>query len=156
MALVANVDNAVTLRRASLHFVMHLRHERAYRINDETTLLFCGEHNFWSRAMGGEHDRRTLRNIIYRFNKNHALFFKSLYNGFVVHDLMKAIDGSGEGANHPRKSLYRHLYTGTESAWSREQNRIHPAAFRIIDRLLHHGVILLMSPLLLRACRMNG
>jgi hypothetical protein len=55
-----------------------------------------------------------------------------------MHNLMKAIHGGGEGANHPRKRLYRHLYTGAETTWSRKQYRVHFAALGIIDRLLHH------------------
>jgi hypothetical protein len=55
-----------------------------------------------------------------------------------MHNLMKAIHGGGEGANHPRKRLYRHLYTSAETAWSRKQYRVHFAALGIIDRLLHH------------------
>jgi hypothetical protein len=117
---------------------MNLRNQRTNRIYDETTLLFGGENNLGSRTMCREHNRRALRNIAYRFNENNSLLFKPLYNGFVMHNLMKAIHGGGEGANHPRKRLYRHLYTGAETAWSRKQYRVHFAALGIIDRLLHH------------------
>ena len=92
-----------------------------------------------------EHDRRALRDIAYRFDENNALFLKPIYNGFVMNNLVKAIDGGGEGANHPRECLDRHLYTGAETTWSRKQHRVHLVALDIVDRLLHHDQILLMS-----------
>ena len=95
--------------------------------------------------MGGEHDRRALRDIAYRFDEDNAFFLKPFYDGFVMNNLVKAIDGGGKGANHPRERLDRHLYTGAETTWSRKQYRVHLVALHVIDRLLHHDQILLMS-----------
>jgi hypothetical protein len=50
-------------------------------------------------------------------NKNHTQRPKSIYDNFVMNDLVIAVDGRLKGSHHPSQSFDRHFDAGTETTW---------------------------------------
>ena len=57
VALMPHVEHGVALAGANLEFVVHLRHERANRVDDGATGRACGLNDLGRRAVGTQHDR---------------------------------------------------------------------------------------------------
>ena len=90
--------------------------------------------------MGGEHDRRRGRDLVDIVDEHDALAPEFLDDQAVVHDLVVAVDGRLEDADHPRERLDGHLNPGTEASRLREQDELDVAG--LPERLLssrRHG-----------------
>lgn len=131
VALVADVDDLVSLARTDLHLVMDLRHERAHRVNDVPSRCSGRCEHLGSRSVSAEHDRTARWDDCDVVDEHHPEVLESLHDLLVVHDLVVAVHGWLEGPDHPRQGLYRHLYPGTEATGRCEQHAVYLHAERV-------------------------
>src|SRR5579875_3332227 len=117
VAGVAHVDDGVALLRPHLELVVHLRHERAHRVHDGAPPLA-------GRAMRREHERRAGGDVGDVVDEDHPLPGELLDDEAVVDDLVVAVDGGLEDADHPGERLDRHLDAGAEAARLGEQDAV--------------------------------
>ena len=114
MALVADVDDAVALAGAHLDLVMDLGDERAHRVDDVAAALAGRGDDLGRRPVGRQHDRRARRDVGDVVDEHHALALEALDDQAVVDDLVVAVDGRLERADHPHQRLDGHLDAGAE------------------------------------------
>ena len=115
VALVADVDDAVALAGAHLDLVVDLRDERAHRVDDVAAPLAGRGDDLGRRAVGRQHDRRARRDVGDVVDEHHALGLEALDDQAVVDDLVVAVHGRLERADHPRQRLDGHLDAGAEA-----------------------------------------
>ena len=124
VALVAHVDDPVSLPRAHTHLVVHLGDERAHGVDDVAAPRPRGFDDRRRRAVGGQHDRITGGGVGDVVDEHHTLSLEALDDQLVVDDLVVAVHRRFEGPDHPRQGLDRHLHTGAEPPRLGEQHAI--------------------------------
>ena len=72
--------------------------------------------------MGRQHDRRARRDVGDVVDEHHALGLEALDDQLVVDDLVVAVHGRREAADHPGQRLDRHLHAGAEAPRLGEQH----------------------------------
>ena len=117
VALVADVDDAVALAGAHPHLVVDLGDERAHRVDDVAAPRLGGGDDLGRRAVGRQHDRRARRDVGDVVDEHDALGLEALDDQPVVDDLVVAVHGRREAADHPGQRLDRHLDAGAEASW---------------------------------------
>jgi hypothetical protein len=128
---VADVHDLVALAGPDLHLVMHLGHQRAHRVHDVPAAAAGGLDHLGRGAVGAEHHRPARRHVGDVVDEHHPEVLEPLHDQPVVDDLVVAVDGRLEGADHPRERLDRHLHAGAEPPRRGEQHPVDGHAARL-------------------------
>ena len=127
VAAVADVEDRVALARPDLGLVVHLGDERAHRVDDVATFGAGRGHHVGCRAVRRQHQRRARRHLGDVVDEDHTLVLEPLDHEPVVHDLVVAVDGRLERADHPCEGLDRHLHARAEAPGFGEQHLLDSA-----------------------------
>ena len=114
VAGVADVEDGVALAAPHLELVVHLGHERADGVDDDAALGPGRRDDLGSRAVGAEHQGRTLGHLGHVVDEDDALVAEALDHMPVVDDLVVAVDRRLEDPHHPGQGLDRLLDAGAE------------------------------------------
>ncbi len=116
VAFVANINNLVALAGAHFDLVMDLGDKWANRIDHVPAGIDrCGDH-FGRRAVRGQHDWGASGNFGNIVDEDDPHVFESLNDKAVVNNLVIAVNGRLERANHRCKGLDGHLDASTETS----------------------------------------
>src|SRR5262249_25599733 len=86
-------DELAAMGDIALALIVHLRHQRAGRIQNRKVARLCGVHDGLRDAMRAEHRHRAIGDLIELLDKARALALQRVDDMLVVHDLMADIDG---------------------------------------------------------------
>ena len=79
-------------------------------------------HHVGRRAVGREHHRGTVGDIVDRVDEDHAEVPEAFHHEPVVDDLVVAVDGRLEDPDHPGQGLDGHLDAGAETTGAGQQD----------------------------------
>ena len=102
MALVADEQDVIILRREAPGFVVHLGNEGARRVDHLKAPLFGVRADVRSDPVGREHHHRTGRDVRVLVHEHRTTLFQGSHHVQVVHDLLADVDGGAV-------ALERHL-----------------------------------------------
>ncbi len=115
--LVAHVDDAIPLAGTHLHLVVHLRDERAHRVDDEAaTCSRAAATTSGAEPCADSMIGATRRHFVTSSTKTTPRALEPLDHDLVVDDLVVAVHGRLERSHHPCQRLDRHLDAGAEAA----------------------------------------
>lgn len=137
VALVADIDDLVTLAGKHLDLVVHLGDQRAHCIHHQAATGTGLNHDLRRRAVSRQHDGGALGHLGHVIDEDHTLLLEALHHAGVVHDLVVAVHGSLMGTDQPGQRLDGHLHTCAEAARRGQQHRLH--ALDRADRRCHLG-----------------
>src|SRR5262249_40340625 len=117
MAGMADEDDVAALAMMELSLAMHLRDERAGRVNGEDfARLGILEHRFW-HAMRGKNDRLPcIGHFVQFLDENSTLRFQPLNHKFIMYDFMADIDRRAVNAERLLHCIDCTHHTGAKSA----------------------------------------
>ena len=123
VALVADVDDGVALAGPHLDLVVHLGDQRADGVDDEAAVgtraaATTSGAEPWALSISG----RALGHLGDVVDEHHAEVAEAVDDEPVVDDLVVAVHGRLEDADHPRQRLDRHLDACAEATRRGEQD----------------------------------
>ena len=128
---VTDVEDRVALVGPHLELVVDLGHERAAGVDHDAPSRRRRLFDLRGRSVGREHDGRRGRDLVDVVDEHDALAPELLDDQAVVDDLVVAVDGRLEDADHPCERLDGHLDAGTEASRLREQDEVDAAGLRL-------------------------
>ena len=117
VAGMAHVQDGVPLPAADLELVVDLGHQRTDRVDDDATLGPRRLDHLGRRAMGAEHQGRTVRDVADVVDEDDPLVTEALDHMTVVDDLVVAVHRRLEDPDHPGQGFNRLLDASTEPPW---------------------------------------
>ena len=122
VSAVADQDDLATLPRILPGLVVHLRDERARRVDHVQVSVPRGFEIVRRRAVGGEHDVGAFRYVPHVFDGHRAAVLQRLDHVRVVHDLVLDVHGGPEALQGDLDDLYRSVHAGAEAARCRKED----------------------------------
>ena len=122
VALVADEQNVIILRREAPGFVVHLGDERARRIDHLKAALLGIRANVRRDPMGGEHHHRTGRDVRVLVHEHRTALLQGSHHVQVVDDLLADVDGGAVALERHLDRLHGPVDTGTVAAWLGEED----------------------------------
>ncbi len=140
VTLVADIDDLVALAGAHADLVMDLGDEGAHRVDDVPTLVACGLDYLGGGTVGAEHDGPTGGHFGDVVDEHHTELGEAVDHELVVDNLVEAVDGRFETANHPGQGLDGHLDARAEPSGCGQQHSInvHPTQ---VSRTPYRGIV---------------
>ena len=93
VALVADEQDLVVVAGEAHGLAVHLRHERARRVDRLQTAIGCRVHDGRRHPVRAEHDVRTRRHLVDLVDEDRALLLELGHDVDVVHDLLAHVHG---------------------------------------------------------------
>ncbi len=125
VALMSHVQDRVTLFRAHLEFVVHLRDQGTHRVNHRSTTSSGGLDDFGWRTVGAQHHRSAVGHVRDVVDKDHAERFEVLDHELVVDDFVVAVHRRLKDSRHPVERLDGLFHAGAKSPGGREHDLVH-------------------------------
>src|SRR5207302_650760 len=121
MAGVADVEDRVALPGPHPGLVVDLGDQRADGIDHEPALLPGGGHHIGRRAVGREHHRGSVGDVVDAVDEDHAQVPEPVDHQPDVDDLVVAVDRRLEHPDHPGQDLDRHIHASAEPPGAGQQ-----------------------------------
>src|SRR6478672_9181793 len=120
--LVTDQQDVVALAVEPPSLGMHLRHQRARRVDGaQTTRLRFVMHG-WRHTMCREDDDGAFRHLVRLLDEHGAERFEASYDVGVVHDLLADIDRCAVALESPLDGQHRAVNAGAVAARTREKH----------------------------------
>ena len=133
VAGMADQDDGVAVRRVAPRLHVHLRHERAGRVDDVVAERLRGGVHGGSDAVRGEDDRRADGRLGLGVDEDRAAGLELAHDVDVVDDLLAHVDRRAVVLERELHRLDRALDPGAVAAGRREENAFDHIADRSLD-----------------------